>query len=141
VRIGREEWMGLHPEDVAWVTEWQLASAFSWVPIGADSPVSPRPYPDRAGGCWTVEIRAGEDVAQVRLPVRDLARLVRWCHMAPAYEALFMPPATVRASIHALRNALRAGLRGLDPLERMGYAVGATRDPDPGQRGERFGNL
>ena len=46
MRIGREDWGNLQAEDVAWVTEWQLASAFPWVPIGSESRVFAEPEPD-----------------------------------------------------------------------------------------------
>jgi len=120
VRITREDWARLHPSDVAWVTEWQLATAFPWVPIGEESPVSASPEAEREERCWPVRVRAGYGTAHARLPLRDLARVIHWCHRVNR-KGLGRPPAPIRASLQSLREALRQGLAHLDPLDRMGY--------------------
>ncbi|MFN3653228.1 MAG: hypothetical protein ACK47B_26905 [Armatimonadota bacterium] len=113
----------LHPDDVAWVVEWQLAQHCRWVPVAGESPVVAAPRPD--GKWWRVRIRAGRASVDVRLPVRDLARVVQWCHRAPDWRTLHHPPALVRPSLVSLRTWLRAALRDLDPLGSMGYSAGA----------------
>lgn len=122
MRVHRERNVELYPDDIAWVTEWQLAACFRWLPIDPESsPVEAGADPE--GRVWPVRIRAGGERVEARLPVRDLMRLVRWCHRAPNWVALQHPPATIRPSLLAVRSALRAALSSLDPLQRMGYAA------------------
>jgi hypothetical protein len=135
VRIGREDWPNLHPEDVAWVTEWQLACAFRWVPIGTECGVTAAPAPGPSDQTWDVSIRLGPDTVSAQLPVRDLARLVCWCQEVRDVRSLLQPPAWVRASMLAVQRALRARLSALDPLGRMGYTDGSARDLDRGGPG------
>lgn len=123
MRIGCEERARLHADDVAWVIEWQLASAFCWVPISSDSPVFPESEPDHSARTWDVLVRAGEGLARIHIPLRDLARVIVWCRHATRYEHLLRPPAPVRASLQSIRFALRAGLGQLDPLRTMGYSA------------------
>lgn len=135
MRIGREDWHKLQPEDVAWVTEWQLACAFRWVPIGAECSVLASPAPDHPGDGWEVSIRLGQHLVPARLPVRDLARLIRWCHGVQDIRSLLHPPAWVRASMLAVQHSLRVGLGGVNPLNRMGYTDGEARELDRGGPG------
>ncbi len=121
MRLRREEWTDLNPDDVAWITEWQLASAFCWLPLECERTVLSAPHAEPDGRHWAVTVRAGESGVRVLLPLRDLAKLVRWCHAAPSELDLMRPPAEMRAALLALRAALRRGLRELDPLGRMGY--------------------
>jgi len=135
VRIGREDWRELLPEDVAWVTEWLLAYAFRWVPIGPETGVYAAPSSDEAGKTWEVSVQVGRDVVPVRLPLRDLARLVHWCHSIRHIGALLHPPVWVRASMHSVQQSLRRSLRNVNPLNRMGYADGEVRGLDRGSPG------
>jgi len=121
VRIRREDWANLDAGDVAWVAEWQLATALAWVPLGDESPVAAEPQPDEGGRYWSLTIRAGSGVAHARIPVRDLARAIAWCYEANAID-LLRPPASIRASLLVIRSALRRSLAYVDPLARMGYA-------------------
>jgi hypothetical protein len=122
VRLGREDWTKLHPDDVAWVTEWQLAAAFPWVPVGGECPVRASAAASPDGGTWGVEVRAGSAWTAARLPVRELARVIRWCYGMRHADRLRHPPGRIRAALSVLRAALRPALRGIDPLESMGYA-------------------
>jgi hypothetical protein len=131
MRIGCEDWTVLDSRDVAWVTEWQLAAAFPWIPLGEESPVLPDSGPEPSGRCWTVAIRAGLGVTRAHLPVRDLGRVIRWCHQVSERE-LFRPPASIRASLLALRVALRRSFSRLDPLAVMGYASRLPHDLESG---------
>jgi hypothetical protein len=135
VRIGREDWSNLQPEDVAWVTEWQLASAFPWVPIGPECRVFADPEPDVARKRWRVCLMIGQDRVIVELPLRDLARLIQWCHQVNHIRTLLHPPAWVRASILALQRTLRRGLTRANPLDSMGYSGGEARGSDRGGSG------
>ena len=128
MRVGRDDWTNLDADDVAWVAEWQLAAAFRWIPIGEESAVRAEPAPDPGGHSWTVTISAGRGAARARLPVRDLARVIHWCHSI-ALKDLARPPASIRASLYALREAIRPALARFDPLAMMGYA--------PSHSGER----
>jgi hypothetical protein len=131
VRLGCEQWAELSPEDVAWVVEWQLASAFPWLPVQAESRVnaSPRPEPDRR---WLVHIRTGGRTVAATLPLRDLARLVHWGHVVRGWPELVRVPATVRASALVVRAVLRKALESADPLIDMGYpSTGAKPTGEP----------
>ena len=131
MRIGREDWTSLNPDDVAWVAEWQLAAGFPWVPRGEESPVHAAAAPDPAGGYWRVSIRTGLHEVDARLPVRDLGRVIRWCY-GVSQAQLFAPPASVRASLLAIREALRAPLLRVDPLGSMGYLANSVSGRDSG---------
>lgn len=121
MRSGREEGDGLAPADVAWVVEWQLATAFPWIPIGEESPIEASPPPaDGRDAHWAVRVRVGRARAAVLLPALELERVIGWCQGASAAE-LERPPARVRASLSALRAALRRALKPLNPLSDMGY--------------------
>lgn len=133
MRIGREEWRNLLPEDVAWVTEWQLAATFPWVPIGRESRTLADPSPDETGRFWKVSIQLGPELIHARLPVRDLARMIQWCHQIQSVETLLFPPSWVRASILAVQRILRRALDRSNPLHRMGYA--REELPDRGRGG------
>jgi hypothetical protein len=135
VRIGREDWYTLQPEDVAWVTEWQLACAFRWIPIGPECVVSAEPVPDSSQRTWRVGIRLGGELVSVGLPLRDLARLITWCHGVRDLQALLHPPVWVRASMFAVQRVLARRLTGLDPLLRMGYAGSQPSGLDRGNPG------
>lgn len=135
MRIGREDWRKLLPEDVAWVTEWQLAYAFRWVPIGTECGVLAATAPCESGSEWEITLHVGQDSVMARLPLRDLARLVHWCHGVQQIEALTHPPAWVRASMHSLQRVLGRSLGELNPLYRMGYADGEFRRVDRGGPG------
>ncbi len=131
MRLRREEWTDLDPDDVAWVTEWQLATTFPWIPIGEYSPVVAAPEADPGDRTWTVRIRAGQGIATAHLPVRDLAQVVAWCHDREEFRQLTYTPPRIRASLRAIRAALDRGLTHLDPLNLMGYAmtqVGESED-------------
>lgn len=128
MRIRREEWTELEPDDVAWVTEWQLASVFRWLPLGDECSVRPGQRPQPGDRHWPVEIRVGDHAVVVLLPLRDLAKLVRWCHSIREPRELLRVPANVRAAMLALRGALQSKLGGVDPLRRMGYATGEPTD-------------
>lgn len=135
MRIGREEWRNLLAEDVAWVTEWQLAAAFAWLPVGQETRVYADPGPDESGRWWLVSIRLGQDLVTTRLPTRDLARMIQWCHQIQAVETLLEPPIWVRASILAVQRALRRALNRSNPLDRMGYSGHDTPDHRRGSHG------
>ena len=135
MRIGREDWGNLQAEDVAWVTEWQLASAFPWVPIGSECRVFAEPEPDLRRQCWRVSLQVGRDLVTVALPLRDVARLVQWCHQIHHIRTLFHPPAWVRASALAIQHKLRRSLARSNPLDSMGYSSGETRGLDRGGPG------
>jgi hypothetical protein len=122
----------LNPEDVAWVTEWQLACAFPWLPLGEESRIEAEPAPDAACCFWGIRIRVGRDLVRARLPLRDLARMVRWCHQVHDLDSLLHPPAWVRASLLAVRRRLHAALDPTDPLCSMGYAGRSVSDLGPG---------
>lgn len=123
MRLRREDWTDLEPDDVAWVTEWQLATGFPWIPLGEHSPVAAAPEADPEGKTWTVWIRAGQGVATAQLPVRDLAQVIAWCHERNDLRQLTYTSPRIRASLRAIRAALDRGLTHLDPLNLMGYAV------------------
>lgn len=135
VRIGREEWRNLLAEDVAWVTEWQLAATFAWLPVGEECRVHAEPGPDESGRWWSVSIRLGQDRVFTRLPTRDLARMIQWCHQIQAVETLLCPPAWVRASILSVQRVLRQALHHTNPLDRMGYAGHELPDRGRGSHG------
>jgi hypothetical protein len=121
MRIGREDWIKLRPADVAWVAEWQLTTAFPWLPLGKGITVSADDGLDSAGRFWNVTVRSGQETVQVRLPLRDLTRLICWCYRIRHCAALLHPPATIRASLLGLRKALRGPVARLNPLAGMGY--------------------
>jgi hypothetical protein len=129
VHTRREEWSQLDPDDVAWVTEWQLVSAFPWLPLGAECPVSAAPWPEAGGRFWRAAVRAGGRSVEVRLPLRDLGKLVQWCPSVRLPRELARVPAPVRGAMLALRRALSRQLSRLDPLEGMGHA-----EPEPKPR-------
>lgn len=130
MRLRREDWTLLHPDDVAWVTEWQLACGFPWIPIGETPPVTAAPTADPNGKSWTIWIRAGQGMATAALPVRDLALVITWCHGLRELSELSRPPARVRAALRAIRAALDQGLTHLDPLNIMGYAPTSLRESE-----------
>ncbi len=121
MRVGREQWRSLHPEDVAWVTEWQLAAAFPWIPLGCTCPIEAAPVPEPGERSWRVQIHTGVDQVTAELPIRELSQVVRWCYSAPDVRRVLSPPARVLAALRVLRRALRPELRLVDPLARMGY--------------------
>ncbi|MGV3722424.1 MAG: hypothetical protein ACO1SX_16065, partial [Actinomycetota bacterium] len=82
-----------------------------------------------------ITIRVGRDVAISRLPLRDLARLVHWCHGVQHIHSLLHPPAWVRASMHAVQRVLGRSLVTLNPLHQMGYADEEARGLDRGGPG------
>lgn len=131
MRLGREDWVRLHPDDVAWVTEWQLAAAFPWVPLGQECPVRAALVPDPEGRTWGVEVRAGSSLARARLPVRELARVIHWCYRLGSPGRLLRPPARILAALAEIRASLRPALRGVDPLARMGYSRSSHASGDP----------
>lgn len=130
MRLRREQWPTIGQDDVEWVTEWQLATAFRWLPLQGERTVKAAPSPEPGDGTWRVDIRAGEARVRVFLPVRDLARLIFWCYSVGSTGALLRPPVPIRGSMLALRAALRSALRRLDPLGRMGYV-----EREPGTAG------
>jgi hypothetical protein len=128
LRLRREQWTRVDPDDVAWVVEWQLASAFPWLPLHPEGSVEAAKHPG-PGSCWRVWIRTGLARIAVELPLRDIAHLVNWGQVAPTWPALLREPATVRASALSVRALLRKGLHSADPLARMGYS---PEPPEPG---------
>lgn len=132
MRIGHENLTDLNPDDVAWVVEWQLLAACPWLPHGEVSPVTAELQPDRGGRTWTVQIRAGWRLAAVRVPVRDLAPAIQWCHRARTYQTLLCPAGRIMAHLLAIRAALRHSLQNLDPLWDMGYAPTSLEEHGPG---------
>ena len=116
-------WSGsdLNPDDVAWVTEWLLASRLPWVPIGEESCVRADGSPTPDGRFWGVSIHAGTTRVRARLPVRDLSRLIRWCADVRDYRSLLRPPLRVRGSILGITQVLRTVLGRVNPLQHMGY--------------------
>ena len=126
MRIGCESWTSLEADDVAWVTEWLLSAAFGWVPIGEESPVSPDPAPYYTSQCWLVTVRAGDREIHAVLPLRDLAKVIRWCHGIEDVADLAQPPLWVRGSVEALRRAISHALHRVDPLRFMGYQPAAA---------------
>lgn len=129
MRIGRDDWREVDPRDVAWVVEWQLREALPWVPVRPDETVTPEPGPEEDGRTWAVTVRVGPNRVRVRLPVRDLGRVITWCRSVGP-DALSHPPALIRASLLAIREALRRDLASLNPLANMGYAN--ARQPETG---------
>jgi hypothetical protein len=127
VRSRRSEWDLQDPEDVAWVTEWQLLLAAPWAPVGDESPVTADRRPEPGNRWWGVTVTLGSASHRVRLPVRDLGKLIAWCHSVAFPSELARLPASIRASALAVRAALRKGLSAVNPLEGMGYAP-----PEPG---------
>jgi hypothetical protein len=130
VQIRREDWTNLNPDDVAWVTEWQLAAGFRWLPLEGESQVRAAPIPEPDGRFWPVQVRVGGQVVQARLPVRDLAKAIRWCHSIHDERRLFRPPRWLTPALASIRAGLRAALRQQDPLATMGYASYPASDPD-----------
>lgn len=131
MRVRREDWDHLHPDDIAWVTEWQLASAFPWIPIGEVPAVRANPHADPSGKSWGITVQVGNSRVIARLPTRDLARVIFWCQEAHDFSSLLRMPASIRGSLAALRKALRKALDTVDPLRHMGY--GGSRVSDSGR--------
>lgn len=130
MRLRREDWPLLHPDDVAWVTEWQLACGFPWIPIGEVPPVTAAPTADPGGRTWTIWVRAGRGMATAMLPVRDLALVIAWCHTLHELSELSRPTPRVRSALRMIRSALDQGLTHLDPLNVMGYAPASAADSE-----------
>ncbi|HEU4752738.1 MAG TPA: hypothetical protein VFU47_06485 [Armatimonadota bacterium] len=122
MRIGRDSQAAVHPADVAWVAEWQLACALPWVPLDDERTVTAAPEPDRAREGWPVEVRVGTHSRSACLPLADLLKVVAWCRRVRDRRGLERPPAVIRRSLLALQAALRSAVSGEDPLDRMGYA-------------------
>ncbi len=113
----------LLPEDVEWVVEWQLVTCFPWLPLAADSCIMAAPHPEAPEGkIWPVTVRVAQTAFELRIPVRDLARVVYWCHDATDFAELIHPPRALARSLMGLRNALRFGVSRSNPLDRMGYS-------------------
>lgn len=128
MRSTRVEWAGQDPEDVAWVAEWQLLAAAPWLPLDDTRPVAAAAEPEPGNRRWAVTVSLGGHLHRVLLPVRDLGKLIAWCHSVAFPSELAQLPASIRASALAVRAALRKGLSMVDPLEGMGYAP-----PEPGR--------
>jgi hypothetical protein len=102
--------------------------AAPWAPVGEECPVTADPHPEPGNRWWGVTVTLGNVSHRVRLPVRDLGKLIAWCHSIAFPSELASLPTSIRASALAVRAALRKGLSAVNPLERMGYAP-----PEPGR--------
>jgi hypothetical protein len=122
VRSRRSEWARQDPEDVAWVAEWQLLAAAPWAPLDDERPVTAEPQPEPGDRWWGVTVTIGSASHRVLLPVRDLGKLIAWCHGVTFPSELARLPAGIRASAMGIRAALRKGLSTANPLKEMGYA-------------------
>lgn len=130
VRLRREDWSALSPGDVEWVTEWQLAAGVRWLPVRTEQTVVAARMAGPGARTWSVTVCVGASRVTVPLPLRDLARVIHWCHSLRSPEALRRPPAGIQGNLLALRRALRSGLRAVDPLDRMGYVAQEQSTPD-----------